>query len=203
MPGGVCFLGGIGRSAALLKQEFTVDLLLAAISEKEIPYRIRAKYCDLFLYLHVDTDPYEAVSPINYARLWSDIPDLATVDQYNLSGNAPPDMHSVIEFVREQVSNLVRDGEEAFDNPERNVLSHSIIRLAKSFVLFGCFRLHELLRLTESFVVILRLRVEEHRSQMPAPVSEWLGTVDDMLVDTRPAPMLSRHFYGQAHRYEK
>ena len=188
------------QGACHLKKEFSVDLLLAGISNKDIPFGIRAKYCDLMLYLHVDTEPCEEITPVNYARLWADIPESVTLPEYSLSGNPPEGLDRVIEFVHDQVADLVRDGADAFQNPDRNVFSNSIIRLGKFFVIFGCFTFEEILDLTRSMVIIIEIRMEANRVEMGGP-TPWMD--DDDLApleddDVRSSSSIPSAAYGAA-----
>ena len=189
------------RGACHLQKEFSVDLLLAGISNKDIPFKIRAKYCDLMLYLHVDTEPCEEINPINYARLWADIPEGVTLQGYSLGGNPPEGLDKVIEFVHEQVADLVRDGADGFRNPDRNVFSNSIIRLGKFFVLFGCFTFEEILDLTRSMVVIIQIRMEANRVEMDGLITPWMNADDlDSLEDddVRSSSSVPSATYGAA-----
>jgi hypothetical protein len=70
------------RAIERLGPKLSVGLILRCLHERALPFELRALFCRLLVHLHVDAEPQETVTPINYARLWTEVPDELNLDSH-------------------------------------------------------------------------------------------------------------------------
>lgn len=94
------------------RHKLPIELILSCMSDVKLPDDLRASFCRLMLHLHVDAEPQETVTPINYARLWKDIPNALNVNTYSYRSDIHEanslQFRSTMQFVTEYLSELNR-----------------------------------------------------------------------------------------------
>uniref|UniRef100_A0A668AY01 Inositol 1,4,5-trisphosphate receptor n=1 Tax=Myripristis murdjan TaxID=586833 RepID=A0A668AY01_9TELE len=140
--------------------QLPVELILRCMFDDCLPYNLRASFCRLMLHMHVDRDPQEAVVPVRYARLWTEIPSKITIHEfeYESTDTSREEMKRkfapTMEFVEEYLKDVVSQP-FPFGDKEKNELTLEVVNLARNLVYFGFYSFSELLRLTRTLLAIL------------------------------------------------
>ncbi|KAG9342303.1 hypothetical protein JZ751_016805 [Albula glossodonta] len=122
-----------------VSSQLPVDLILRCMFDDCLPYNLRASFCRLMLHMHVDRDPQEAVVPVRYARLWTEIPSRITIHEYNYecTDSTRDDMKRkfapTMEFVEEYLKDVVSQP-FPFGDKEKNELTLELLRLTRTLL---------------------------------------------------------------------
>uniref|UniRef100_H2YYU9 Inositol 1,4,5-trisphosphate receptor n=1 Tax=Ciona savignyi TaxID=51511 RepID=H2YYU9_CIOSA len=139
-----------------ISEELTIPIILKCMADTQLPYDLRASFVQLMLHMHVDKEPQEQVIPVQYARLWSGIPNQININDYDndVGRHGFEKFVPTMQFVEEYLNSFVNNA-WIFKNKKENKLTFEVVNLARHLIYFGFYSFADLLSLNRTLLQIL------------------------------------------------
>lgn len=170
------------------KEGLSIDLIYQCMVDEGLPVELRAAFCRLMLHLHLDCRPNVQIQPIEYARVWADVPTKEHFKGYDMidakirsdADTTRRDIQSAfaktLEF-SEDYLRMVGENNERVLGPDSNILTLEVVKLVRHFMLFGFFNLDKLKDFDKIILSILKRTEKLLESGTDHPIREFHGVV--------------------------
>eukprot|EP00800_Vazella_pourtalesii_P015780 TRINITY_DN4342_c0_g1_i5.p1 TRINITY_DN4342_c0_g1~~TRINITY_DN4342_c0_g1_i5.p1 ORF type:complete len:1829 (-),score=335.50 TRINITY_DN4342_c0_g1_i5:43-5529(-) len=144
------------------------------MKDTDLPLSLRAVYCKLLQTMYLDVKPQSLISPIEYARLWQDIPqemDLVITRNSKLmpEDEVPDNDNEVYESLMETTEYIKRElSMEACmlgSSLEQDQFIFELVHTAGMLVKFGFYSFDKLLNLTDTLLSLVEKNMIEVGNQ--------------------------------------
>ena len=168
-----------------LTDEFPMDILLSCMYSEELVGNLKAALCTLLVHLHVDRDPNYEVKPIQFAKLWREIPsDVTTYIHNHFKGIDCNSNIAISKF--DEVKVFI---ETIFSRSwvDRKVLGKSytvaLVQLLSYLIRFGFYSLAELRHVTQSLLINCQMSKENGNWELKGENKSNSINDDDIDID--------------------
>lgn len=189
------------------KEELSIDLIYKCMVDESLPVELRAAFCRLMLHLHLDCRPNVQIQPIEYARVWADVPTKEQFKNYDmidakLKSDADTTRRDVqgafaktLKFL-EYYLRMVGENNEKVFGPDFNILTLEVVKLVRHFMLFGFFNLEKLKDFDKIILSILKRTEKLLESETNQPIREFQRVVVQAQEQNIIKPVTSRETFS-------
>ncbi|KAI6654157.1 Inositol 1,4,5-trisphosphate receptor 1 isoform [Oopsacas minuta] len=172
-----------------LKEQLTIQTVFQCMKDTDLPLSLRAVYCKLLQTMYLDVNPQTLISPIEYARLWQDIPQeigLVITRNSKLMKEVPELLEDEIqdnendtlvydclmettEYIKKELS---REVCMLGCSLEQDQFIFELVHTAEMLVKFGFYSFDKLLNLTDTLLGLIEKNMIDVGSQKECEIAK-------------------------------